>query len=51
MVDVVLKQKAAKLIDSIGTVVDTFSEKQGSFLVQLQRRSDGWVVQKIQARQ
>lgn len=51
MVDVILKQRAAKLIDSLGSVVDTFSEKQGSFLVQLQRRSDGWVVSKIQARQ
>jgi hypothetical protein len=50
-VDVVLKQRAAKLIDPVGTVLDTFTEKQGAFLVQLQHRTEGWIVQKIQARQ
>lgn len=51
LVDAVVQQRAAKLIDATGAVVDSFSEKRGVFLVRLARRGDGWLVVKIQVRQ
>ena len=50
-VDAVLKLPAAKLVDPTGAVVDTFAEKRGVFLVEMHRRPEGWVVQKIRVRQ
>ena len=51
LVDLVARQQKATLIDFAGRVQDSFSEKEGVFLINLRWSGQGWFVRKIQARQ
>ncbi len=51
LIDVVARQQKATLLDATGRPQDTFSEKEGIFLVNLRWSEDRWYVRKIQVRQ